>query len=133
MKNDMGDPMDRILLKREEILASAGFAASVMEAVRREAETPQPIPFPWKRALPVLVLAAPVLVLVLVAGIAAVWELSRTPGTAHAAALSTSGAWTWLVSFFPHGIGGAIGWAVLSLLTAFVSVRISLRLAGAGT
>ncbi len=31
------DDMDRILLKQDEILPSSGFAASVMEAVRREA------------------------------------------------------------------------------------------------
>ena len=33
-------------MSEEEILPSSGFAASVMEAVRREAATPPPIPFP---------------------------------------------------------------------------------------
>ncbi len=44
--------LDRILSREEEIFPSSGFAASVMEAVQREAAVPPPIPFPWKRALP---------------------------------------------------------------------------------
>ena len=46
------DEFERALSKEEEILPTSGFTAAVMEAVRREAATPQPIPFPWKRALP---------------------------------------------------------------------------------
>ena len=46
------DEFERALFKEEEILPTSGFTAAVMEAVRREAATPQPIPFPWKRALP---------------------------------------------------------------------------------
>ena len=42
----MNDEFDRIM-SEEEILPSSGFAASVMEAVRREAVAPPPIPFPW--------------------------------------------------------------------------------------
>lgn len=61
----MKDEFDRIM-SEEEILPSSGFAASVMEAVRREAAAPPPIPFPWKRALPGAVLAAVTLVAILV-------------------------------------------------------------------
>ena len=50
------DEMDRILSGEDEILPSSGFTVSVMDAVRREAAAPPPIPFPWKRALPGLVL-----------------------------------------------------------------------------
>ena len=46
------DEFERALSKEEEIHPSSGFTAAVMEAVRREAATPQPIPFPWRRALP---------------------------------------------------------------------------------
>ena len=60
--------MDRILLKHDEILPSSGFAASVMEAVRREASAPPPIPFPWRRALPGIVVATFALVLVVTWG-----------------------------------------------------------------
>jgi hypothetical protein len=39
-------------------LQSSGFLAAVMERVADEARMPAPIPFPWKRALPGLVLTA---------------------------------------------------------------------------
>lgn len=61
------DDLDRILSEDEEILPSSAFAASVMQAVRREASTPPPIPFPWKHALPGIAAAAVALVLVLLA------------------------------------------------------------------
>ena len=51
------DEIDRALAREDDILPSSGFAASVMDAVRREAAAPPPIPFPWKRALPGLVVA----------------------------------------------------------------------------
>jgi hypothetical protein len=57
----MNDEFDRIM-SEDEILPSSGFAASVMEAVRREAAAPPPIPFPWKRALPGAVFAAATLI-----------------------------------------------------------------------
>lgn len=60
----MNDEFDRIM-SEEEILPSSGFAASVMEAVRREASAPPPIPFPWKRALPGAVFAAATLIAIL--------------------------------------------------------------------
>ena len=43
-----------------------------MDAVRREAAAPPPIPFPWKRALPGLVVAGFALALVLVAVVVAI-------------------------------------------------------------
>jgi hypothetical protein len=50
--------LDRILASDDEIAPSSGFLAAVMERVQQEARMPAPIPFPWKRALPGLVLAA---------------------------------------------------------------------------
>ncbi len=52
--------MDGILAAEEELVPSSGFLSSVMERVREEAAAPPPIPFPWKRALPGLVVAAAV-------------------------------------------------------------------------
>lgn len=41
------DELDRILTSNDDdILPSSGLVASVMEAVRSEAATPSPIPFP---------------------------------------------------------------------------------------
>jgi len=46
-----------ILAGEEELLPSSGFAASVMERVRQEAALPAPLPFPWKRAILIILLA----------------------------------------------------------------------------
>src|SRR6202043_1907907 len=69
--------IDRILSREDEILPSSGFTVSVMDAVRREAAAPPPIPFPWKRALPGLVVGAFAIALVLVAGIMAVAQAGK--------------------------------------------------------
>jgi hypothetical protein len=50
--------IDRILANDEELIPSSGFLGSVMERVQEEARMPAPIPFPWKRAVPGIVLAA---------------------------------------------------------------------------
>jgi hypothetical protein len=52
---------DNILAAEEKLVPSSGFAAAVMERVREEAAAPAPIPFPWKRMAPGLVLAAGVM------------------------------------------------------------------------
>jgi hypothetical protein len=57
------EELDRVLGGEEDIQPSSGFHASVMEAVHREAVTPPPIPFPWKRAWPAFVATALALVL----------------------------------------------------------------------
>jgi hypothetical protein len=60
------DDIDRVLSNEDSIVPSSGFAASVMEAVRREEETPPPIPFPWQRALPGLISSVSALITLLV-------------------------------------------------------------------
>jgi len=121
--NNMKDTeIDRILAKQDEILPSSGFVASVMEAVRREAVAPPPIPFPWKRALPMLVLAALSLTLVVVVAIYAIVQLGRgSLAPPPPAALMPIGQGT---------IGSAAAWTALALLATFVSVKLSIRLAG---
>ena len=56
--------IDQILAGEEELIPSSGFLATTMERVREEAACPKPIPFPWLRALPGIVVAIAVLVLV---------------------------------------------------------------------
>lgn len=51
------DPIDNILSAEERLEPSSGFLSAVMERVRQEAAAPPPIPFPWKRALPGILLA----------------------------------------------------------------------------
>lgn len=53
--------IDEILKTEQELVPSSGFLASVMERVREEAAAPPPIPFPWKRFAPGIVVAAGVL------------------------------------------------------------------------
>jgi hypothetical protein len=50
--------IDEILAGEEELIPSSGFLASVMERIEDEAAAPPPIPFPWKRAVPGMILAA---------------------------------------------------------------------------
>src|SRR5258708_21355177 len=69
--------INSILTRGDEILPSPGFAVSVMEAVRREAAAPPPIPFPWKRALPGLVVAGLALALILVGGLVAIAQFGK--------------------------------------------------------
>ena len=122
MKND---ELDRVLSKKEDIQPSSGFAASVMEAVRSEASAPPPIPFPWKRALPVLLLAALMLIAVVVAGVEAIVNVSRG---AAASELATS-SWSFLTPDAHGTVGTELGWTAAALLAAFVSVKLSMRLA----
>jgi hypothetical protein len=56
------EEIDRILANEDQLIPSSGFTASVMDRIREEARVPQPIPllpiaFPWKRAIPGMVLA----------------------------------------------------------------------------
>ncbi len=50
--------IDTILATEEDLIPSSGFLSSVMESVREESRMPPPIPFPWKRAVPGILLAS---------------------------------------------------------------------------
>jgi hypothetical protein len=124
MKRLLGnEEIDRILSREDEILPSSGFAISVMDAVRREAAAPPPIPFPWKRALPGLVVAGLALVLVLVAGIAAIAQLMRTSTTPQFSISLPS-----VPPIFQGNLEHAVIWTVLALIVALASVKLSMRL-----
>lgn len=109
------DDLDRILSRDDDIVPSSGFVSSVMDAVRGEAATPPAIPFPWRRAVPGLVAWAVTLVAVVVAAFG--W--TEDPSASAIAGLVEASA----------SIGA--GWIVLALLMSFVSVKLSMRLAGA--
>ncbi|MGB6974440.1 MAG: hypothetical protein WBD67_07140 [Terracidiphilus sp.] len=55
------ETLDPILAEEEELVPTSGFLALVMERVRMDAGAPPPIPFPWKRAVPGMVLTVGVL------------------------------------------------------------------------
>jgi hypothetical protein len=119
----MRDPeLDRILSKEEEILPSSGFAASVMEAVQREASSPPPIPFPWKRALPGLC-AVGVSIISLVAG-TILLILHGTP------AQPIPKEWlAALASIVAVSRNHGAAWILLALLLSFASVKLTMQFA----
>lgn len=120
------DEIDRILSREDEILPSSGFAVSVMDAVRREAAAPPPIPFPWKRAIPGLVAAGVVLVLVLVGGVVAVGQLGRAASPDLSLAFPSLSSSTFGLQ---RNLGSATIWTALALVASLISVKLSMRLA----
>jgi hypothetical protein len=123
------DEIDRILFRDEEILPSSGFAASVMDAVRREAAVPPPIPFPWRRALPLIAAAGAALVLVVVVLVVGITQLGG-----EGAGPPSAGRWMPTLLPFVNGtLTSAAGWVLLALALSFASVALSLRLASGRT
>ena len=114
------DGFDRIL-SEEEILPSSGFVASVMDAVRREATVPPPIPFPWKRALPGLAVAGLTLGLVLILSLE---QLVRTVTSPSIPARFPSV----LAPILEATMLAGAGWIILALLLTLVSIVLSVRL-----
>ncbi len=121
------EEIDRILSREDEILPSSGFAVSVMDAVRREAAAPPPIPFPWKRALPGLVLGGFALALVFVTVVVAIAQLIRASTSAQFS-MSLPSVITPIFGL-QRNLEIAASWTVLALLVTFVSVKLSMRLA----
>ena len=112
----INDEIDRVLASQDSIIPSSGFAASVMEAVRRDAEAPPPIPFPWKRALPGLIYCMGALVTFFTVG------------------FSKPGRGTGLSNTLTRGFDAAkdagVGWIVVALVISLASVVVSMRVAG---
>jgi hypothetical protein len=111
--------IDRILAAEEVLVPSSGFLASVMESVREEATVPPPIPFPWKMAVPGILLAAGVLgwgAFELVRySLPAVREVSLTPPHISAALILPL---------------EQAGWVAGALAVSLLSWLLSRRLAG---
>ena len=112
-------PIDRILAGEEELIPASGFAASVMERIEEEARVPAPIAFPWRRAVPGMVLAVGVFG----------WGGYEIAGQARAAA-------SLLVFTAPHWPAnltqsfGAAGWVLIALGISLASWMVSRRISG---
>jgi hypothetical protein len=118
--------IDHILATEEDLIPSSGFLASVMERIQEEAALPAPIPFPWKRAVPgILVIAC-----VFAWGVV---DLIRS-----GAAQPGIAAPRWLTLVPLHLSAAAVppvesaGWVALALGASLVSWLLSRRLAGRG-
>ena len=117
------DDLDRVLAAEDKILPSAGFSASLMEVVRREAATPPAIPFPWKAALPGIGAVLTVLVCILLAFGYFVRTSAREPNLALMPVP--------LLQALQTPIHFGLGWVALSLLLSLVAVVLSMRLTAA--
>ena len=128
------DELDRILTGEQAIVPSANFTRNVMAKVRMEAAAPAPLPFPWKRALPGLVLCVLSLAAMCVATFVRPESqpLRRASGPSFWTTTWTS-IWTGLsdlIGLLRAANVGGLGWIVLALLLTFASVTLSLRLIG---
>jgi hypothetical protein len=113
------EKLDTILATEEELIPSSGFLASVMERVHEEAAAPPPIPFPWVRAVPAIVVAAVVL------GGGAVELVRLAIPAVRSLALSAPQIPTAAVQPLEQA-----GWVALSLAASLLSWLLSRRLAG---
>jgi hypothetical protein len=121
MNNSEPDPakIDHILATDEELIPSSGFLASVMERVHDEARAPAPIPFPWKRAVPGIVLTIGVF------GFGA-FEFIRQ-------GIPAVGSMTLVLPQIPAVAERSLqqaGWVALALAVSLISWLLARRIAG---
>jgi hypothetical protein len=117
--SEIDDAIDRTLAAEEELIPSSGFLAATMERVRDEAAIPAPIPFPWLRALPGIVLA------VVVLG----WGGFEMVRAGLRSARETSFAQPHLNAVNVHALG-PVGWVAAALGLSLLSWLFARRLAG---
>ena len=118
------DELDRMLSGQAGIVPSSGFLSGVMEAVRREASAPPPIPFPWIRALPALAAVWFVLGIMIVA----LLRSSSAGGTPSPSIASRVFAAVAPVVEAANMYG--IGWILMAIVLTVVCISLSMRLAG---
>jgi hypothetical protein len=116
MKNEK---IDRILADEEALLPSSGFVGAVMERIREEAAAPQPIPFPWKRALLGAVAAC----------VGLGWGVVELIRLAIAAAHDHQPVALQIPSTLLQPME-SLGWAALALVVSLASWKLSRRMGG---
>jgi hypothetical protein len=118
-QSPMDGAIDRILAAEDELIPSSGFLAATMEQVRDEAARPKPIPFPWLRALPGIMLAVSVLG----------WCGFEVVRAGLRSARETSFAQPHLTAVNAHALG-PVGWVAAALAVSLISWLFARRLAG---
>ena len=113
------DEIDRILGSEELIVPASGFAALVMEAIRTEAGASAPIEFPWKKALPGIVVAGVAVAAVLALAILVIarpgWGVAGS-GLSVSQSAWVSEALQWAARFGTGCMGAAWALTLASLL-----------------
>jgi hypothetical protein len=112
----MDNDLDRILSGDDDVVPSSAFVSDVMAAVRREASTPAPLPFPWRRVAPGLAICACALTTFLMVGIA-----QFRAGVETATPVPDA-----LVDVIRYASSIDLGWIALALFASFVSTRLAL-------
>ena len=110
------ETIDRILTTDDELIPSSGFLSAVMERVREEAAAPPPLPFPWKRAIPGMVVVVGVLG----------WSGFEVFRYAGPAALELQFALPQFSASAVHALEQA-GWTALALVVSLLSWFFSSR------
>lgn len=113
------ETIDRILASEETLLPSSGFTSAVMDRIRQEAAAPQPIPFPWRRVVPGIVLGC--------GGLG--WGMVELARLAIAAAHDPQpmAPPISLAELLPFE---NLGWAALALVVALATWFVSQRVSG---
>jgi len=111
--------INRILATEEELIPSSGFLAATMQRVREEAAMPKPIPFPWLRALPGIMLA------VAVFG----WGGFAMVRAGLRSARETAFVLPHLVAANAHALEPA-GWVAVALVVPMLTWILTRRIAG---
>lgn len=115
--------IDRILAQ-DEILPSSGFTASVMEEVRRETAEAHGIRFPWKRALPGLVLCCSICAVTVILCLLYPAQLAGSP---TASSRWMNELWRNAVVLLERAEWRSIGLALLITLLSLIPVRTAFR------
>lgn len=113
----MHDDIERILADEDTITPSAGFSASVMAAIERDAVAPPPLEFPWLRALPGFLATIAALAV-------AVWQGMGVLGDPAAIAVFDEQ----LRELVAVATGMALDWIFLALAITIVSAMLPLSL-----
>jgi hypothetical protein len=112
----MLDELDRILGSEESLEPSSGLAATAMDAIRKEAAAPEPVPFPWRRVVPGLAIS----LALLAAGII-ILAVKGTPESPFTNSFDLQG-------FLQSPLGVSTTWAAGSLLATYLLTHLSFRL-----
>ena len=100
-----------------ELHPSSGFVGSVMQTLQTESAEPEPIRFPWRRVVPGIAVACLGLIVLCVLAV-------RTGGDGIAV---TSQAFSIHLPPATGALAWALGAGLISLATAFLSLRWALR------